>query len=85
LQLEPPAASESDEPENASLFDQPEMSPHEKKLFSLIKADEAIHIDELVEKLEGKLSSSEIFSALFELEMGSKIRQLAGKQYVRIF
>jgi DNA processing protein len=85
LQLEPPAEVESEQPESASLFDQKELSPHERKLLALIKADEAIHIDELMEKLEGKMSSSEIFSALFELEMASKIRQMPGKQYVKFF
>ena len=86
LQLEPPApANESSDPEAASLFSQPEMQPQEKKVFALIKADESIHIDELIEKLDGKLSSAEIFSALFELEMASKIRQMPGKTYVRVF
>lgn len=89
LRLEVTATdAESDAPKDASLFDQPatpEMSPQEKKVFALIKADEAVHIDELVERLDGKLSSSEIFSVLFELEMASKIRQMPGKQYVRCF
>jgi DNA processing protein len=31
------------------------------------------------------MSSSEIFTALFELEMNGKIKQLAGKNYVKPF
>jgi DNA processing protein len=54
-------------------------------VFALLKADEAVHIDELIERLEPQLSSSEIFAALFELEMASRIRQLPGKNYVKSF
>jgi DNA processing protein len=39
----------------------------------------------IVEKLEGQLSSSEIFTALFELEMSGKVRQMPGKKYVKSF
>ncbi len=90
LQLEPATDAESEGPGQASLLldspsTAPELSPKEKLVFRLIKADEAIHIDELVEKLDGKVSSSEIFSVLFELEMSNQIRQMPGKQYVRVF
>ena len=67
----------------ASLFEQHEMPAQERKVYALLRADESIHIDELIEKLDGKLSSAEIFSALFELEMASRIRQMPGKYYVR--
>jgi DNA processing protein len=63
----------------------PDLQPQERKLIALIKADQAIHIDELVEKLDGHLSSSEIFAALFELELANRIKQLPGKNYVRTF
>ena len=76
---------ESSEPATASLFPETEASPHEKKLLKLIKPDESIHIDQLVEMLEAELSSSEIFAALFELELNGKIRQLPGKNFVRSF
>ena len=54
LQLSPPAASEV--PATASLFEG-DISPHEKKVLRLLKADESSHIDELVESLEPELSS----------------------------
>jgi DNA processing protein len=78
-------------PQTASLFDPPasaqaaELPANQHKVFSAIKADESIHIDELIEKFDSILSSSEIFSALFELELSNKIRQLPGKNYVRVF
>ncbi len=70
-------------PVTASLFDQQVMPEQERKVYALLRADESTHIDELIERLDGKLSSAEIFSALFELEMTSKIRQMPGKYYVR--
>jgi len=60
-------------------------SPHEKKILKLLKADESTQIDELVEALENEMSSSEIFAALFELELNGKIRQLPGKNFVKAF
>jgi DNA processing protein len=38
-----------------------------------------------VEKLEGVMSSSEIFAALFDLELAGKIRQMPGKNFVKTF
>jgi len=77
--------NESPEPETASLFPDQVKSPHEKKILNLLKADESTHIDQLVELLENEMSSSEIFAALFELELNGKIRQLPGKNFVKSF
>jgi DNA processing protein len=38
-----------------------------------------------MERLETKLVSGEVFTALFELELSGRIRQLPGKNYVRCF
>jgi DNA processing protein len=85
LALTPPPSPESGGPTFASLFPDEGLPPHEKKILSLLKTDEPTHIDELVEKLENELSSSEIFAALFELELAGKIRQMAGKNFVKSF
>ena len=58
------------------------MPLHERKILKLLKADEATHIDEIVERLETELSSSEIFAALFELELAGKVKQMPGKNFV---
>ena len=76
---------ESAEPETASLFPDEVTAPHEKKILKLIKPDESTHIDQLVELLENEMSPSEIFAALFELELNGKIRQLPGKNFVKSF
>lgn len=81
----PRQAAASEPGAAASLFEDSALPPHEKKVFALLKADEPTHIDELVERLEPDVSSSEIFAALFELELAGKIRQLPGKNFVRSF
>lgn len=82
--LAPPDTATA-EPAAASLFQDAAWSPHEKRVFALLKADEATHIDQLVERLDPEVSTSEIFAALFELELAGKIRQLPGKNYVKVF
>jgi DNA processing protein len=83
LKLTPPPSPESEGDSTASLFPNEGLPPHEKRILSLLKADESTHIDELVERLENELSSSEIFAALFELELAGKIRQMPGKNFVK--
>ena len=85
LALTPPINHESQSDSSASLFSDDGLPPHERRILSLLKADEATHIDELVEKLEAELSSSEIFAALFELELNGKVRQMPGKNFVKSF
>ena len=55
------------------------------EFWGLLKADESTPIDEIVERLENQLSSSEIFAALFELELAGKIKQMPGKNFVNSF
>jgi len=85
LRLMPQGANESPTVQTASLFGEVELPPHEKKIFALLKTDESTHIDEIVERLETELSSSEIFAALFELELAGKVKQLPGKNFVKSF
>jgi DNA processing protein len=84
LALTPPERSASEGPQTASLFGGPDLGPDEKKIFAVLRADEPTHIDQLIERLVADLSSSQIFAALFELEMSGRIRTLPGKYYVRV-
>jgi DNA processing protein len=84
LALTPPESAASNGPEPASLFASPDLSPDEKRIYSILRADESTHIDELVERLVAVLSSSQIFAALFELELSGRIRTMPGKYYVRV-
>ena len=85
LALTPSTSSESSDDSSASLFPDQALPPHEKRILGLLKADEATHIDELVDRLEAEMSSSEIFAALFELELTGKIKQMPGKNFVKSF
>jgi len=77
--LTPETGAESPGAQTASLFEEPSLSPHEKKIYKVLKADEAIHLDEIIEKLEPELSSSEIFAAIFELELAGKVKHCQGR------
>jgi DNA processing protein len=80
-----PAASDQ-RPQPSSLFNNDEqLTPREKKILAALKKDELTHIDVLIEKLEPEVSSSEIFAALFELELNGKIKQMPGKNFVKSF
>lgn len=83
LALTPPASVESAEASPASLFQAADLPPGEKRVLGLLRADESTHLDLIVERLQSHLSSSEIFTALFELELSGRIRQMPGKYYVR--
>ncbi len=83
LEAEQPSASEAGA--TASLFPTDAVPLHERRVLAMLKADESTQIDDIVERLEGEMSSSEIFAALFELELAGKIRQMPGKNFVKSF
>jgi len=61
------------------------MGDHERLVFGELRQDEAVQLDELIERLEPKLMSGEIFTALFELELAGRVKQMPGKNYLRCF
>jgi DNA processing protein len=85
LTLSPAGSAESSGASPASLFPDEALPPHEKRILSLLKADESTHIDTIIERLETQMSSSEIFAALFELELTGKVKQMPGKNFVKSF
>jgi DNA processing protein len=58
-----------------------DLSAGQKTVLGLLKADEALHVDQLVEA--SQLGSAEVLTALFELEIRGLIRQLPGKFFLR--
>jgi DNA processing protein len=83
LQLEAELGFASPAEHAASIVEELPLQEPEKIVLNALRHDEAVQLDELMEKLESKLTSSEIFTALFELELASRIKQLPGKNYVR--
>jgi len=67
--------------ERATLVEET-LGPTERPLYELLSLDEARHVDELVEN--SGLSSSEVLAALFDLELKGVVRQLPGKQFLKV-
>jgi DNA processing protein len=83
-------AKESKAGGTASLFNDtapalPPMGEHERLVMQHLRQDESLQLDELMELLEADLGSGEIFTALFELELAGRVKQMPGKNYVRSF
>lgn len=83
IELEDLAPAESKSPTTASLLPDPVLRPQEAMVLEVLRADESLHIDEILELLDTQLTSSEVFTALFELEITGRVRGLPGKNYVR--
>ena len=83
LELEAEAPSASKPEAGASLLPDPVLRPQEAMVLEVLRADDSLQIDEILDLLETQLTSSEVFTALFELEMAGRVRQLPGKNYVR--
>ncbi len=67
--------------ERASLVEQ-SLGPAGKTLYAMLEVDSARHVDDLVER--SGMSSSEVLSSLFELEMKGLVQQLPGKQFLKV-
>ena len=67
--------------ERAALLDEGFVAA-ERTLFALLNVDEARHIDEIME-VSG-LTSSEVLATLFDLELKGVVRQLPGKQFLKV-
>jgi DNA processing protein len=84
IQLEGEKGVASEAAPGASLLADPPLRPEEAMVMEHLRADESLQIDEILSLLETQLTSSEVFTALFELEMAARVRQLPGKNYVRV-
>ena len=83
IELESEAPAESKSETTASLLPDPVLRPQEAMVLEVLRCDESLQIDEILDLLETQLTSSEVFTALFELEITGRIRSLPGKNYVR--
>ena len=68
----------------ATLLPDAPLGNRETILLEVLRQDEALHIDEILDLVETQLTSSEVFTAIFELETAGRIRALPGKNYVRM-
>jgi DNA processing protein len=58
------------------------LPPIERQLYDLLSVDKARHVDEIVEA--SGLNSSAVLAGLFNLEMKGVVRQLPGKQFLKV-
>jgi DNA processing protein len=83
LELEAEAPAETRSETTASLLPEPALRPQEAMVLEVLRSDASLQIDEILDLLETQLTSSEVFTALFELEIAGRVRCLPGKNYVR--
>jgi DNA processing protein len=62
----------------------PELDGAARKALAALQVDVSTHLDDLLEKVED-ISSSELIAALFELEMLGLVKQLPGKNFVKVW
>jgi DNA processing protein len=62
----------------------PELDPTARRTLEVLQVDAPIHLDDLIEKMENS-SPSELIAALFELEMLGLVKQLPGKNFVKVW
>jgi DNA processing protein len=55
-----------------------------RRLLAVLQVDTAIHLDDLIQIVEDT-SASELIAALFELEMLGLVKQLPGKNFVKVW
>jgi DNA processing protein len=83
IELESGAGVASKAEAQASLLPDPALRAEEAIVLEVLRSDSSLQIDEILELVETQLTSSEVFTALFELELTGRVRQLPGKNYVR--
>jgi DNA processing protein len=79
-------ADESSRTGQASLLDTgaAQLDGVARKALDALRVDAAVHLDDLLEKL-ADISASELIAGLFELEMLGLVKQLPGKNFVKVW
>jgi len=62
----------------------PELGETARRALNSLQVDAPVHLDDLLEKVENT-SASELIAALFELEMLGLVKQLPGKNFVKVW
>lgn len=83
LRLQPPEGAEAGSPAGTE-DGLPEADVRQVSVLSALQVETPSHVDEIVDRLENKLTAPEILALLFDLELAGKVRQLPGKNYVRV-
>jgi DNA processing protein len=68
--------------EQRALLVEESLAPAKLTLYNLLTQGESCHVDQLVER--SGLTSSEVLAGLFDLELKGVVRQLPGKQFLKV-
>jgi predicted Rossmann fold nucleotide-binding protein DprA/Smf involved in DNA uptake len=68
--------------EQRALLVEEGLAPAELTLYNLLAQDESCHVDEMVER--SGLTFSEVLAGLFDLGLKDVVRQLPGKQFLKV-
>ena len=68
--------------EQRALLVEESLAPAELTLYNLLAQDQSCHVAELVER--SGLTFSEVLAGLFDLELKDVVRQLPGKQFLKV-
>ena len=83
--IEAEAGGTADGGQTSLLHDQgPELDAVARRTLQALQVDASIHLDDLLEKV-ADTSPSEMIAALFELEMLGLVKQLPGKNFVKVW
>jgi len=74
----------SESPAQASLLKEQQLNGAARLVLEALQVDSPVHLDDLLEKL-ADISTSELIAALFELEMLGLVKQLPGKNFVKVW
>jgi DNA processing protein len=74
--------AEAPEAEQRNLLAAACLNSSEKKIYELLTADQPVQLDDMMERCG--LNSSDVLATLFDLEMKGIVRQLPGKQFVKV-
>jgi DNA processing protein len=64
--------------------ERPALDGSARKVLETLQVDVAVHLDDLLEKMQD-ITASELIAALFELEMLGLVKQLPGKNFVKVW
>jgi DNA processing protein len=81
LQSQAASGAEAEAPDEAAVR---QCSPAAQRVFSHLRLDEALHVDEMI-RVDESCSPSEVLAALSELELFGVAKQLPGKHFVRVW
>lgn len=71
-------------PDQASLLSAAPQAEPIRRLLAVLKVDASTHLDDLAGTLE-EFSPSELIAALFEMEMTGMVKQLPGRNFVKVW